>query len=66
MGLLALLPTRKEGVLQIFITLKKSITLAGALARTFESSGKHTNHYTTKATQHQHLGLKKQTHFSAS
>jgi hypothetical protein len=36
----ALLPIREEGVLRIFIAL------AG-----FKSSGKHTNHYTTKATQ---------------
>jgi hypothetical protein len=40
----------KEGVLLIFIALKKSIGLAGFNLATFGSSGKHTNHYTTKAT----------------
>jgi hypothetical protein len=41
---------RKEGVLPIFIALIKSIALAGFETATFGSSGKHTNHYTTKAT----------------
>jgi hypothetical protein len=36
-------------VLRIFIALKKPITLAEFEPATFESSGKHTNHYTTKA-----------------
>jgi hypothetical protein len=40
----------KEGVLLIFIALNKSIVLAGFNLATFGSSGKHTNHYTTKAT----------------
>jgi hypothetical protein len=34
----------KEGVLRIFIALKKSIALAGFEPATFGSSGKHTNH----------------------
>jgi hypothetical protein len=38
-------------VLRIFIALKKSIALAGFEPATFGSSGKHTNHYTTKATR---------------
>jgi hypothetical protein len=46
----ALLPMWKEGVLRIFIALKTSITLARFEPATFGSSGKHTNHYTTKAT----------------
>jgi hypothetical protein len=37
-------------VLWIFITLKRSIALAGFEPATFGSSGKHTNHYTTKVT----------------
>jgi hypothetical protein len=45
-----LLPIRKEGVLRIFIALKKSIALAWFEHPTFGSSGKRTNHYTTKAT----------------
>jgi hypothetical protein len=39
-----------EGVLRIFIALKKSIALAGLERATFGSSSKHINHYTTKAT----------------
>jgi hypothetical protein len=42
----------KEGVLRIFIALKKSIALAGFESATFVSSGKHTNHYTTEATSY--------------
>jgi hypothetical protein len=38
----------KEGVLRIFIALKKSIALAKFEPVTFGSSGKHNNHYTTK------------------
>jgi hypothetical protein len=38
-------------VLRIFIALKKSIALAGFESANFGSSGKHTNHYTTKATK---------------
>jgi hypothetical protein len=38
-------------VVRIFIALKKSIALAGFEPATFVSSGKHTNHYTTKATE---------------
>jgi hypothetical protein len=49
MGPLALLPIRKERELRIFIALK-IIALAGLEPATFGSSGKHTNHYTTKAT----------------
>jgi hypothetical protein len=37
-------------VLWIFIALKKSITSARFEPVTLASSGKHTNHYTTKAT----------------
>jgi hypothetical protein len=37
-------------VLRIFIALKETIVLAGFEHATFGSSGKHTNHYTTKAT----------------
>jgi hypothetical protein len=37
-------------VLRIFIALKKSIALAGFEPAIFGSSGKHTNHYTAKAT----------------
>jgi hypothetical protein len=48
----ALLSIRQEGVLWTFIALKKSIALAGFEPANFWSSGKHTNHYTTKATQH--------------
>jgi hypothetical protein len=39
----------KEGVLQIFIALKIHRP-AGFEPMTLGSSGKHTNHYTTKAT----------------
>jgi hypothetical protein len=46
----ALLPIQEEGVLRIFTALKKSIALAGFEPTTFGSSGKHTNHYTTKVT----------------
>jgi hypothetical protein len=51
MGPSALLPTREEGVLRIFIAVKKSIALAGFEPVTFGSSGNHTNHYTIKATK---------------
>jgi hypothetical protein len=40
----------KKGVLRIFIALKKSIALAGFEPASSGSSGKHTNHYTTKVT----------------
>jgi hypothetical protein len=40
----------KEGVLRIFIALKKFIALDGLEPATIGSSGKHTNHYTTNAT----------------
>jgi hypothetical protein len=40
----ALLPVREEGVLRIFIAL------TGFERANFGSSGKHSNHYTTKAT----------------
>jgi hypothetical protein len=43
MGPPALLPIRKEGVLRIFISLTNPSPWP-------VSSGKHTNHYTTKAT----------------
>jgi hypothetical protein len=47
----ALLSIWEEGVLQIFITLKKkSVALAGFEPAIFGSSGKHTNHYTTAVT----------------
>jgi hypothetical protein len=41
-----LLPIRKEGVVRIFIALKNP----SPWPATFGSSGKHTNHYTSKAT----------------
>jgi hypothetical protein len=44
----ALIPIRPVGVLRILSPLK-SIALAGFEPATFGSSGKHTNHYTTKA-----------------
>jgi hypothetical protein len=47
----ALLPIREEGVLRIFITLKNPSPWLDFEAATFGSSGQHTNHYTTKATQ---------------
>jgi hypothetical protein len=47
----ALLPIREEGVLRIFIALKKSMALSGFEPANFGSSGKHTNHCTTKATK---------------
>jgi hypothetical protein len=40
----------KKGVLQIFIALKNPSPWPGFQPATFESSGKHINHYTTKAT----------------
>jgi hypothetical protein len=40
----------KEGVMRIFIALKKSIPSVGFEPATLGSSGKHTNHYTTEAT----------------
>jgi hypothetical protein len=40
----------EDGVLWNSIALKNAITLAGFKLATFGSSGKHTNHYTTKAT----------------
>jgi hypothetical protein len=40
----------KEGVLRIFITFKNPAPWPGSNPRPFGSSGKHTNHYTTKAT----------------
>jgi hypothetical protein len=46
----SLLPIREEGVLRIFIALKKSIALAGFEPANFGSSGKHINYHTTKAT----------------
>jgi hypothetical protein len=40
----------KEDLLPIFIALKSPSTLPGSNPRPFWSSGKHSNHYTTKAT----------------
>jgi hypothetical protein len=40
----------KEGVLRILIALKKAIASAGFEPATLGSSGKHTNYYTTEAT----------------
>jgi hypothetical protein len=40
----------KEGVLRIFIAIKKSIASTGFEPASFRSSGMHTNHYTTEAT----------------
>jgi hypothetical protein len=48
--LLALLPIQEEGVLWIFIALKNPSPWPGSKPVTFGSSGKHTNHYITKAT----------------
>jgi hypothetical protein len=45
----SLLPIREQDVLRILIALKKSIVLSGFEPATFGSSGKHTNHYATKA-----------------
>jgi hypothetical protein len=45
-----LLPIREEGVLRIFIALKNPSPWPGLEPATFESSGQHTNYYTTKAT----------------
>jgi hypothetical protein len=39
-----------EGVLGIFIALKNPSPWPGSEPATFGSSGKHTKHYTTKAT----------------
>jgi hypothetical protein len=50
MGPSRFIPIREEGVLRIFIALKKYIALGGFEPATFGSSGKHTNHFTTKAT----------------
>jgi hypothetical protein len=47
----ALLPIREEGVLRIFIALKNPSPWSGFETATFGSSGKHINHYTTKATR---------------
>jgi hypothetical protein len=40
----------KEGVLRIFIAIKKFIALVAFEPASFGSSGKHTNHYATEAT----------------
>jgi hypothetical protein len=42
---------RGTGVLRIFIALKIPSPWSGFKPSTFGSSGQHTNHYTTKATQ---------------
>jgi hypothetical protein len=42
----------KEGVLRIFIALKKAIASGGFEPANLGSSDKHTNHYTTQATGH--------------
>jgi hypothetical protein len=47
----ALLPILKEGVLRIVIALKNPSPLTGFEPATFGFNGKHTNHYTTKATK---------------
>jgi hypothetical protein len=49
----ALLPIREEGVLRIFIALKNPSPWPCFEPATFGSSGQHTNHYTSKATQQQ-------------
>jgi hypothetical protein len=51
MDLPALHPIREEGVLRIFIALKNPSSWPGFEPANFGSSGQHTNHYTTKATQ---------------
>jgi hypothetical protein len=40
----------KEGVLRIFIALKNPLPWLGSNPQPLRSSGKYTNHYTTKAT----------------
>jgi hypothetical protein len=52
----ALFPIQEEGVLRIFIALKNPSLWPGFEPATFGSSGQHTNHYTTKATQLTYLG----------
>jgi hypothetical protein len=54
----ALLPIREEGVLRIFIALKNPPPWSGFEGATFGSSGQHTNHYTTKATNSAYHCLK--------
>jgi hypothetical protein len=49
MGPPAFLPIRKKGVLRIFIALKNPSPWPASNPQPL-SSGKHTNHYTTKAT----------------
>jgi hypothetical protein len=56
MGRPPLLPTRRK-VYRGFLSLLKSIALAGFEPATLEPSGKHTNHYTTEATE-MHIKLK--------
>jgi hypothetical protein len=41
----------KEGVLRIFIVLKNLLPCPGLNPQTLGSSGKHTNHYMTEATE---------------
>jgi hypothetical protein len=48
----ALLPIREEGVLRIFNALKNQSPWRGFEPASFGSSGQHTNHYTTKATDY--------------
>jgi hypothetical protein len=47
----ALLRIRDEGVLRIFIALKNPSPWLRFEPATFGSSGQHTNHYTTKASE---------------
>jgi hypothetical protein len=54
----ALLPIREEDVLRIFIILKNPSPWPGFEPATSGSSGRHTNHYTTKATPSTLHGVK--------
>jgi hypothetical protein len=56
MGRPPLLPTRRK-VCRGFLSLLKSTALAGFEPATLGPSGKHTNHYTTVATE-MHIKLK--------
>jgi hypothetical protein len=49
------LPIREEGVLRIFIAFKNPSSWPGFEPAIFGSSGQHTNHNTTKATQNKLL-----------
>jgi hypothetical protein len=60
----ALLPIQEEGVLRIFIALKNPSLWPDLEPATFGSSGQHTNHYTTKATNFYRILYKLVSYFS--